>query len=166
MRAGAVSLLAAIMLGGSGCVAAPQVTVFPPISQTGSVSTCPDTLTTSSNAPLAFPSGTGSSVVDPATTQVLVCRYTSSVASRVEAWTLDGKGVLLGERARTLASEVNGARPANLMTRCPSSTREELWFFESGTTVMAEFWVQLDGCGFANDGTHSLAWSTGDPLTS
>jgi hypothetical protein len=50
--------------------------------------------------------------------------------------------------------------------RCPSSTREELWFFETGTTVTAKLWVQLDGCSVAGDGTHVVFWGNPDPLTS
>jgi hypothetical protein len=165
-----VSLVIAVTaLGATGCVAAPQVFTSgggASISQTGSTSTCPATMDTNQDPPPGFNTETGRSLVDPSTTQVLVCRYPSTLVWQVETWQLDAKGVLSENRSTTLVTQVNDAPAANPLMRCPGSTRKELWFFETGTAVTAKFWVQLDGCGVASDSTHAVFWGHGDPLTS
>jgi len=161
------SLVAAVIaFGPSACVAAPQTSGGGSASgqpPTGTF-TCPPTI--DRDGPLGFNSATGRSLVDPSTTHVLVCRYVSTVANREQAWQPDANGVVAGERATALVKQVNAAPAANLLMRCPSSTREELWFFATGATVTAELWVQLDGCSFASDGTHTVSWGYGDPLLS
>ena len=117
-------------------------------------------------SPRVFNTATEQSLVDPLTTQVLVCRYPSTLVWGVETWQLDAKGVLSGSRAATLVTQLNAAPAANPLMRCPAPTREEVWFFETATTVTAELWVMLDGCGSASDGTRAILWGHGDPLTS
>jgi hypothetical protein len=78
---------------------------------------------------------------------------------------LDAKGVLTGSRATALVTQLNEAPTANPLMKCPSSTIDELWFLETGTTVTAQFWVMLGGCGFASDSSHIVFWRNGDPLT-
>ena len=165
MRPGVVSLILAVMaLSATGCVAAPPVSDGGSLLPVGSsTSTCPPTI--DRDDPLGFSATTGRSLVDPSTTQVLVCRYASTVG-QVEVWQLQAHGVLAGGRRTTLVTQVNAAPAANLLMRgCPISAREELWFFETGETVTAQLRVQLDGCPSASDGTRTVSWGNSDPLT-
>ena len=168
MRSRVVSVvIAVIALGTTGCVAASQVSGpggGSSILQSGSTSTCPPAI--DRDGPLGFSATTRRSLVDPSTTQVLVCRYASTVG-QVEVWQLQAQGVLAGGRRTTLVTQVSAAPAANLLMRgCPISAREEPWFFETGKTVTAQLRVQLDGCPSASDGTRTVSWGNGDPLTS
>lgn len=166
MRAGVVALvMAAVALSTTGCVAAPPISGHGSrvsLSPSSSTSTCPATI----DGDVGFNAETRLSLVDPSTTEVLVCRYVSTVADQVEVWRPDGSGVLTGQWATALVVQVNDAPTANTLMRCPSSTREELLFLTTGTSVTAELRVQLDGCRFASDGTRRVSWDTGDPLAS
>ena len=168
LRTASTALVLAVMtLSSTGCVAAPPLSSSGggSVSQSGSVSTCPATMNPNQDSPLGFNTTTGRSLVDPSTTQILVCRYVSSVGPQGGGWDADAKGVLTGRRSAALVTQVNVAPTAKGLMRCPSSMREELWFFETGATVTAELWVMLDGCGFASDATHLVRWAHGDPLT-
>jgi hypothetical protein len=161
-------VIAAVALSTTGCVEAPQVAGpggGSSIAASSSVSTCPGTFSNESQP--GFNTEPGPSLVDPATTEVLVCRYVSAVANSQQVWQRDGQGVLSGQRATALVVEVNNAPAANLAARgCPMSEQVEWWFFATGTRVTAQLWVQLNGCRFASDGTHTVAWENDDPLPS
>lgn len=164
MRAGVVGLAIAAVALTTGCVAAPEVSALggSSIAPSSNISTCPTTF--SSGSKLGYNTTTGLNLVDPATTEVLVCRYVSASATP-DVWTLDAQGALSGQRATALVVAVNGAPDANLQMRgCSISTRDEVWFFATGTAVTAQFWVQLDGCAVASDGIRTVTWSNGDPL--
>jgi hypothetical protein len=155
-------LLVATALSATGCVAAPEVSghgSHVSLQPSSSTSACPATI---DGAVRPFNTRAGLSLVDPSTTEVLVCRY---VSNGLDTWTPDASGVLTGQWATAAVVEMNDLPAANTLMRCPSSTREELLFLTTGTAVTAEFLVQLDGCRFATDGTRTVSWNTDDPLT-